>query len=68
MANENTHVNQICVKLVKTNAMLLKILYFVNETTLRSIGFVMFHSHALLAVNPLFHFINCAFYRKMLYI
>ena len=40
-----THVNQLCVKLVKANDMLFKILYFVNETTLRSIYFDIFNSH-----------------------
>ena len=43
--NWATHVNQLCVKLVKANAMLSKIRYFVNETTLRSIYFAIFNSH-----------------------
>ena len=44
--NWATHVNQLCVKLVKANAMLSKIHYFVNEmTTLRSIYFAIFNSH-----------------------
>ena len=32
--NWATHVNQLCVKLVKANAMLSKIHYFLNETIL----------------------------------
>ena len=43
--NWATHVNQLCVKLVKANAMLSKIRYFVNETTLQSIYFAIFNSH-----------------------
>ena len=43
--NWATHVNQLCVKLVKANAMLSKIHYFVNKTTLRSINFAIFNSH-----------------------
>ena len=40
-----THVNQLCVKLVKANPMLPKIHYFVNETTLQYIYFDIFNSH-----------------------
>ena len=43
--NWATCVNQLCVKLVKANAMLSKICYFVNETTLQSIYFTIFNSH-----------------------
>ena len=32
--NWATHVNELCLKVVKTNAMLSKICNFVNETTL----------------------------------
>ena len=38
-------VNQLCVKIVKANAMLSKICYFVNETTLQSIYFAIINSH-----------------------
>ena len=43
--NWATHVNQLCVKLVKANALPFKTRYFVNETTLRSIYFAIFNSH-----------------------
>ena len=43
--NWATHVNQLCVKCDKTNVMLSKICYFVNETTLQSIYFAIFNSH-----------------------
>ena len=43
--NWATQANQLCVKLVKTNAMLSKMCYFVNETTLPSIYFAIFNSH-----------------------
>ena len=43
--NWTPHVNQICVKLNKANAMLSKIRYFVNETILRSIYFAVYNSH-----------------------
>ena len=43
--NWATHVNQPCVKLVKANAMLCKIRYFVNKTTLCSISLAIFNSH-----------------------
>ena len=42
--NWATHVNQLCVKLVKASAILSKI-YFINETTLQSIYFAIFNSH-----------------------
>ena len=35
--NWATHVNQLCVKLIQANAMLSKICYFVNETTLQGL-------------------------------
>ena len=41
------HINQICLKLNKTNGMLCKICHFVNETTLRSKYYVIFQSHLL---------------------
>ena len=41
-----THVNQLCMKIVKTNVMLSKIRYFVNKTTLQSIYFAVFNSHS----------------------
>ena len=40
-----THVNQLCVKLVKANAMVSKIHYFVNKTNLQPIYFPIFNSH-----------------------
>ena len=40
------HVSQLCVKRVKANAMLSKIRYFVNKTTLRSIYFAIFNPHS----------------------
>ena len=43
--NWATHVNELCLKVVKTNAMLSKICNFVNETTLWSIYFAIFSSH-----------------------
>ena len=43
--NWETHVNQLYVILVKANAMLSKIQYFVNETSLWSIYFAFFNSH-----------------------
>ena len=43
--NWATNVNQNYVKLVKANAMLSKIRYFVSETTLQSMSFVIFDSH-----------------------
>ena len=43
--NWGTHVNQLCVKLVKANVMLSKIHYFVNQTTLRYIYFALFNSN-----------------------
>ena len=68
--NWGTHVNQICVKFVKANAMLSKIWYFVNETTLRSIYFAILDSHlshvCTAWVNPLFYLVELAFYREML--
>ena len=47
--NWATRVNQLCVKLVKANAMLSKICYFVHETTLQSICFAIFNSHLFYA-------------------
>ena len=43
--NWATHVNELCLKVVKANAMLSKICNFVNETTLWSIYFAIFSSH-----------------------
>ena len=39
------HINQLCLKLNKANAMLCKIHHYVNETTLRSIYYAIFQSH-----------------------
>ena len=42
--NWATNVNQLCLKLVKANAIFSKVYYFVNETTLRSIYFAILNS------------------------
>ena len=39
------HINQLCLKLNKANALLCKICHYVNETTLRSIYHAIFQSH-----------------------
>ena len=41
----STHVNQLCVKLIKANAMFPKIWDFINKTIPRSIYFEIFQSH-----------------------
>ena len=41
------HINQLCLKLNKANAMLCKIHHYVNETKLRSIYYAIFQSHLL---------------------
>ena len=41
----NFHINQLCLKLNKANAMLCKIHHYVNETTLRSTDHAIFQSH-----------------------
>ena len=41
----NFHINQLCLKLNKANAMLCKICHYVNQTTLRSIYYAIFQSH-----------------------
>ena len=41
----NFHINQLCLKLNKAHAILCKIHHYVNETTLRSIYYVIFQSH-----------------------
>ena len=43
--NWATNVNQLCLKLVKANAIFSKVYYFVNETTLRSIYFAILNSN-----------------------
>ena len=43
--NLATNVNQLCLKLVKANAIFSKVCYFVNETTLRSIYFAILNSN-----------------------
>ena len=41
----NFHINQLCLKLNKANAILCKIRHYVNEATLRSIYYVIFQPH-----------------------
>ena len=66
------HVNQLCVKLVKANAMLSKTCYLVNETICQCIYFAIFNYHLSYACTAwgqsLFHLIEFLFYREMLYI
>ena len=66
--NWATNVNQPCVKLVKTNAMLSKIWYFVNKTTVWPVllSFILIYfMYVLLGDNLLFHLLGCAFYREI---
>ena len=39
------HVNHLIHKLVKANAMLCKLRHYVNEATIKSIYYAIFHSH-----------------------
>ena len=39
------HANHLSDKLIKTNAMLCKLCHYVNEATIKSIYYVVFHSH-----------------------
>ena len=39
------HVNHLSHKLVKANAMLCKLRHYVNEATIKSIYYAIFHSH-----------------------
>ena len=39
------HVNHLSHKLVKANAMLCKLCHYVNEATIKSIYYAIFHSH-----------------------
>ena len=54
----NILTGQLCIKLVKANAMLSKICYFVNE-----IPFIIQPRD-----NPLFHLTKFALYREIIYV
>ena len=41
------HMNHLSHKLVKANAMLCKLHHYVNEVTIKSIYYAIFHSHLL---------------------
>ena len=41
------HVNHLSYKLVKSNAMICKLCHYVNEATIKSICYAIFHSHLL---------------------
>ena len=40
-----THVNHLSHKLVKANATLCKLCHYVNEATIKSVYYAIFHSH-----------------------
>ena len=39
------HINQLCLRLIKTRAMLCKICHYVNETTLSSVYYAISSNH-----------------------
>ena len=41
------HANHLSHKFVKANAMLCKLCHYVNEATIKSIYYAIFHSHLL---------------------
>ena len=43
--NWKKHINQISIKLIKGNAMLSKLMHFVNKSILLSVYYGIFHSH-----------------------
>ena len=61
----NFHINQLCLKLNKANAMLCKIRHYVNETTLRSSNHI-FHMFALPGVKISNIIIELASYKRKL--
>ena len=67
----NFHINQLCLKLNKANAMLCKIRHYVNETTLRSIYHAIFqhtfHMFALPGVKISNIIIELASYKQKLW-
>ena len=67
--NWATYLNHLCVKLVKANAMLSKI-RFMLMSTLSNLSILpsSILIYLMLGDNPLFHLIEFAFYREMLYV
>ena len=52
------HINHLSRKLVKANAILCKLCRYVNEATIKSIYYTIFHSHLLYVCTAWIHNLN----------